>query len=79
MIIWSKENCPQCVQAKNLLASKSIQFEERCIGDKWTREDLLAVVPNARSVPQIFDNDGSLIGGYPELVNHLKGIHHQIT
>ena len=32
-----------------------------------SKEDLLAVAPNARSVPQIFV-DGELIGGYNELM-----------
>ena len=65
-IVWSKEQCPYCVQAKNLLKLKGIEFEERKIGDGWTREQLLEAVPAARSVPQIFLN-GELIGGFTEL------------
>ena len=65
-IIWSKNNCPYCVQAKTLLTQKGIAFEERKIGDGYTKEDLLEVVPNARTVPQIF-LDGELVGGFTEL------------
>lgn len=65
-IIWSKDNCTYCVQAKTLLSQKGIQFEERKIGDGYTKEDLLESVPNARTVPQIF-LDGELIGGFTEL------------
>lgn len=65
-IVWSKENCPYCVQAKALLSHRSIEFEERKIGEGYTREDLLEAVPNARTVPQIF-LDGELVGGYTEL------------
>lgn len=65
-LIWSKDNCPYCVQAKNLLSQKGIAYEERKIGDGWTREDLLEAVPNARTVPQIF-LDGELVGGFTEL------------
>jgi glutaredoxin len=65
-IIWSKDNCTYCVQAKKLLEQKGIQFEERKIGDGYTKEDLLESVPNARTVPQIF-LDGELIGGFTEL------------
>jgi len=71
-ILWSKYNCIFCDQAKNLLALKDIPFEERKIGDGWTKEELLEAVPNARSVPQIFI-DGELIGGYTELKAHLYG------
>jgi glutaredoxin len=70
-IVWSKNNCPYCDQAKALLKSKGVQFEERKIGDGFTREDLLEAVPSARSVPQIF-LDGELIGGFTELKAHLN-------
>ena len=69
-IVWSKDDCPYCVQAKNLLSRKGIEFEERKIGDGWSREQLLEAVPAARSVPQIFIDD-NLIGGYNDLRNHL--------
>ena len=71
-IVWSKYHCPYCDQAKALLASKGIQFEERKIGDGYTKEDLLEAVPTARTVPQIFLDD-TLIGGFTELKQHLKG------
>ena len=71
-IIWSKYHCTFCEQAKALLESKSIAYEERKIGDGYTKEDLLAAVPNARSVPQIFLDD-KLIGGFTDLKNHLDG------
>jgi len=65
-IIWSRDNCPYCVNAKALLEQKGIEYEERKIGDGYTKEDLLEVVPDARTVPQIF-LDGELVGGFTEL------------
>ena len=56
-ILWSKYHCPYCDKAKSLLELKGIDFEERKIGDGWTKEELLEVVPTARSVPQIFLDD----------------------
>ena len=70
--IWSKYHCPYCDQAKALLKAKGIQFEEKKIGDGYTREELLEAVPNARTVPQIFLDD-KLIGGFTELRQHLQG------
>lgn len=70
-IVWSKEKCPMCVQAKTLLNSKNVEYEERIVGVDWTKEQLLEQVPNARSVPQILI-DGKLIGGYVELRNYLN-------
>ncbi len=69
-VIWSRYHCPYCDQAKALLTSKGIQFEERKIGDGYTKEDLLEAVPTARTVPQIFLDD-KLIGGFTELKQKL--------
>jgi hypothetical protein len=71
VIVWSKDHCNQCDQAKSLLDQRSIEFEERRIGTGWTKEQLLESVPGARSVPQIFVND-QLIGGFVELQKYLK-------
>ena len=69
-IVWSKYHCPYCDQAKALLTSKGIVFEEKKIGDGYTKEELLEAVPTARSVPQIF-LDGELVGGFNELRKKL--------
>ena len=69
-IVWSKYQCPYCDQAKALLTQKGIQFEERKIGDGYTKEDLLEAVPTARTVPQIFLGE-ELIGGFTELKSYL--------
>jgi len=69
-IVWSKDACPYCVQAKALLQLKGIEFEERNINQDWTREQLLEAVPTARTLPQIF-LDEAHIGGFTELKKHL--------
>jgi glutaredoxin 3 len=69
-IVWSKYHCPFCDQAKNLLRQKGYEFEERKIGDGWTKEELLEVVPNARTVPQIFIGE-EYVGGFEELKKRL--------
>ena len=71
-IVWSKNACPFCVQAKALLESRGIEFEERNVSTDWTREQLLEAVPTARTLPQIFLDD-KLVGGFTELRKHLQG------
>ena len=71
-VVWSKDACPFCVQAKALLESRGIEFEERNVSKDWTREQLLEAVPNARTLPQIF-LDEVHIGGFTELRKHLQG------
>mgnify|MGYP003323013038 FL=1 len=69
-IVWSKYHCPYCDQAKALLKQRGIPFEEKKIGDGYTKEELLEAVPGARTVPQIFLDD-KLVGGFNELKQHL--------
>ena len=69
-VVWSKYNCPYCEQAKALLKLKGIPFEEKKIGDGYTKEELLEEIPSARTVPQIII-DGELIGGFNELKQFL--------
>jgi len=70
--VWSKNACPFCVQAKALLESRGIEFEERNVSEDWTKEQLLEAVPTARTLPQIFLDD-NYIGGFTELRKHLQG------
>jgi glutaredoxin 3 len=70
--VWSKDACPFCDQAKNLLKMKGIEFEERNINHDWTKEQLLEAVPTARTLPQIFLDD-NYVGGFTELRKHLQG------
>ena len=72
VVVWSKYHCPYCDQAKALLGQRDIKFEERKIGDGYTREELLEAIPTARTVPQIVIDD-VVIGGFNELRAHLNG------
>jgi len=70
-IVWSRNHCPFCDQAKALLTQRGIVFEEKKVGEGYSREDLLEAVPSARTVPQIF-LDGELVGGFTELKQRLQ-------
>ena len=79
-VVWSKETCGYCTLAiaelrgrnYNVTIKKIIEPTTPNENKEWmfTKEDLLKVVPNARSVPQIFIEDKH-IGGYTELMKHL--------
>lgn len=78
--VYSKNNCPFCVQAKNLLQLKGVEYEEVKIDEvAEAREFVLA--EGHRTVPQIYQ-DGKLLveGGFQglkkqseEFFNQLKG------
>ncbi len=69
--VWTKPGCPFCDMAKNLLNEKGIAYEEKNIGNGWTREQLLEAVPTAKTVPQIFI-DGKYIGTFTHLKTHFN-------
>ena len=70
-IVYSKKPCPYCEQAKSLLTRKNITFKELDVTRPEVLDQLRELVPGAKSVPQIFI-DGAYIGGYTDLVDHLK-------
>ena len=69
-VVWSKPACVFCEKAKRLLKSKGIEYEEKNIAEGHKIQDLLEIVPNARTMPQIW-LDGEHLGGYLELEKKL--------
>ena len=72
-VVWSKPACPFCAKAKNLLKNKGIEYEEKNIAEGFNIQDLLELVPNAKTMPQIW-LDGEHLGGYDQLEAKLKEI-----
>jgi glutaredoxin 3 len=68
--LYTKDNCPMCDKAKNLLTQQGISFTALKLGTDISREELLAKIPNARTMPQIL-KDGQVIGGFTELKQML--------
>lgn len=64
--IYSKDNCSYCTSAKILLTNKNKLFTEHKLGVDYTREQLLARFPNAKTFPVVVI-DGYHIGGFNEL------------
>ena len=74
-IIYSKPQCSFCEQAKALLNSKKLPYIELVLGKGYTIDQLLAKVPNAKTVPQIFLSESGAdfyIGGFAQLKDHLN-------
>lgn len=78
--IYSKPDCTYCEQAKNLLTAKGLEYEERVLdlGQKRIKgktyvslDDLKRLVPNVKTVPQIFNAEMQLIGGFTELKQEM--------
>lgn len=68
VVIYSTTVCPYCIQAKQLLAAKGVEYTEVLIDkDMARREEMLARSNGARTVPQIFIGD-THVGGFDDLV-----------
>jgi glutaredoxin 3 len=64
--IYSKEQCPYCVAAKQLLKAKGANYEEIRIDLDPSQRDIMIARSGRRTVPQIFINDQA-IGGYDDM------------
>lgn len=66
IIVYSKNYCPFCDRAKNLLNRKGAAFEERNIDGNAEELKKLMEKTGMRTLPQIFIND-NLIGGFDDM------------
>lgn len=66
VIVYSKDYCPFCVRAKNLLERKNADFEEIMVDQDPALFAELKQKSGMMTVPQIFIND-ELVGGFTEL------------
>ncbi len=62
LTVYSKNNCPFCVQAKNLLALKNIPFTEVKIDEDADAKDFI-LSEGHRTVPQIYKNGKLFVQG----------------
>ncbi len=66
--IYTKNYCPYCLRAKQLLTRKGIEFDEVDVTDDLDAQEEMISRSRRRTVPQIFV-DGIHIGGSDDLVD----------
>ena len=67
IVIYTKDNCPYCVQAKHYFSQKNETYHEMKIGVDLTREEFIEIFPDVKTVPFIII-DGEKVGGYDKLI-----------
>lgn len=67
IIIYTKEHCPYCDWAKQLLDSKKLSYQEIRIDLDTSKREQMEKLSGRRTVPQIIINELA-IGGYDDLV-----------
>jgi glutaredoxin 3 len=70
--IYSKPQCPYCVQAKALAEREGHELTYKMLDEDFDRETLMETFPGARTFPQIIV-DGEKIGGYTEFKALVDG------
>ena len=66
VIVFSKTECPHCIEAKDILNGFDIPFTEINIQDDLQSSMLMSYASKRHTVPQIFFNDHH-IGGYDDM------------
>ncbi len=71
IIVYSKDNCPNCLTAKQILTSKNLEYIDVDVelGHRW--QNMLREYPDAKQMPQIFIND-QRVGGLAGLQAALQ-------
>ena len=73
VVIYTRDNCPNCDTAKRILSHANIEYIDVDIMLGSRLQNFLAEYPDARQMPQIFIND-QRVGG----VEGLKGALRQL-
>lgn len=68
--VFTKNDCPFCVQAKQLLQNKGYTYTEFVIGEDIDRDDFVSAFPKVKTVPHIIIGNNQ-IGGYKQLAEML--------
>lgn len=69
--IYTKDLCGYCDMAKAKFDQLGLKYETKNLGTDITREELLEILPNARTMPQIVINN-KVIGGYDQLIKYIE-------
>jgi glutaredoxin 3 len=75
-VVYGRDNCPYCVEAKQLLESRGLDYAYHDLTDDQLRQDFYdaaGFVGDERRVPKIWCDTGTprLIGGFTELKAYL--------
>ena len=74
--VYTTTNCTFCIQAKTLLNEYNCEYLNIILDTQEKKKDFKERT-GLRTVPQIYTNDGTYIGGYEELKEymiHLYGL-----
>lgn len=76
--IWGKPLCPSCTKAKYFCEQNHLKYVYKELGKDFTREEVLAEFPTARTFPQIIVG-GNKVGGYEQMISYVEDTNYNGT
>jgi glutaredoxin len=70
LTVYGKEGCSYCQKAKAHLDKLGVEYIEKLLDRDFSRDSFLSIYPNAKTFPQIVEEDGTVIGGYTQLIEN---------
>jgi len=70
-LIYTRDYCPWCVKAKELLESLNLSYSEYKLGRDFQREDFIGKFGEGSTFPRVLVED-SLIGGCTDLAKYIQ-------
>lgn len=67
IVVYTKDNCPECVKAKHYLDAKHVDYSVVNVNEQPEARQFL-VDQGLRSVPQIYVDGTLTVGGYRGLI-----------
>jgi glutaredoxin len=71
--IYGNKSCPYCKMALALAELKKMKYEYYTLNVDYSKAELLELVPDAKTIPQIFV-DETYVGGYTEFEKYVNEI-----
>ena len=66
VIIYGKPSCVFCEAAKQLCMNHGISYVYKDVSETTNLDELRLTLPNIKTVPQVFTEDGLHLGGFSE-------------
>ena len=71
-VVFTKENCTWCENLKTVLNENNIDFRSVVIGRDIERDTFLNEYPEAKTVPWVTLEDGTVVGGHKDMMARLQ-------
>lgn len=73
-LIYGKQDCNSCVQAKQLLDTLELDYTYKVLGDDYDLSEFYSIAPRSHRAFPMIAKDGKYLGGLQELKGEISGV-----